>query len=122
MQCGGENTSMGEMDGVTAPKQSKMIPAGRPAHIKKWICINLALAKQIAASKTPVSFHEPIFHTMGFLETFLPPNDSYAALLLFGMVFYGFDAGIMTVILADKQFNEYYNINANRSGLVATIP
>jgi hypothetical protein len=28
----------------------------------------------------------------------------------------------MTVILADKQFIEYYNIDDNRSGLVATIP
>ncbi|OQD84575.1 hypothetical protein PENANT_c012G03554 [Penicillium antarcticum] len=28
----------------------------------------------------------------------------------------------MTVILADKQFMEYYNIDENRSGLVATIP
>lgn len=28
----------------------------------------------------------------------------------------------MTVILADKQFINYYNIDANKSGLVATIP
>ena len=28
----------------------------------------------------------------------------------------------MTVILADEQFIEYYGINANRSGIVATIP
>jgi hypothetical protein len=28
----------------------------------------------------------------------------------------------MTVILADKQFNQYYNIDPNRAGLVATIP
>lgn len=34
----------------------------------------------------------------------------------------GYDAGIMTVILADKQFIEYYGIDANRSGIVATIP
>lgn len=34
----------------------------------------------------------------------------------------GYDAGIMTVILADDQFNTYYNIDANRSGIVATIP
>jgi hypothetical protein len=51
---------------------------------------------------------------------------SFAALLLYGMVFStcfnGYDAGIMTVILADKQFIEYYSIDANRSGLVATIP
>jgi hypothetical protein len=51
---------------------------------------------------------------------------SVAALLLYGMVFStcfnGYDAGIMTVILADEQFIEYYDINDNRSGLVATIP
>lgn len=34
----------------------------------------------------------------------------------------GYDAGIMTVILADKQFIDYYNIDATRSGVVATIP
>ena len=28
----------------------------------------------------------------------------------------------MTVILADDQFNDYYNMNANRQGLVAIIP
>jgi hypothetical protein len=51
---------------------------------------------------------------------------SFAALLLYGMVFStcfnGYDAGIMTVILADKQFIEYYGITDNKSGLVATIP
>jgi hypothetical protein len=60
------------------------------------------------------------------LDRFLPPTDRYAALLLYGMVFAtcfnGYDAGIMTVILADKQFLDYYNIDANRSGIVATIP
>jgi hypothetical protein len=62
---------------------------------------------------------------MGFMETFLPANDRYAALLLYSMVFslafngenlrqglpwvsvahtfQGYDAGIMTVILADDQ-------------------
>lgn len=44
---------------------------------------------------------------MGILEKFLPPNDRYAALLLysfvFALAFNGYDAGIMTVILADKQ-------------------
>ncbi|KAL1986656.1 hypothetical protein VTN96DRAFT_6034 [Rasamsonia emersonii] len=63
---------------------------------------------------------------MGFLETFLPKNDRFAALLLYGMVFCtcfnGYDAGIMTVILADKQFTQYYNIDSNKQGLVATIP
>lgn len=34
----------------------------------------------------------------------------------------GYDAGIMTVILADTQFTEYYNIDSNRQGVVATIP
>jgi hypothetical protein len=47
-------------------------------------------------------------------------------MLLYGMVFStcfnGYDAGIMTVILADDQFITYYGITANRSGLVATIP
>ncbi|CAI7642907.1 unnamed protein product [Penicillium manginii] len=63
---------------------------------------------------------------MGIVEKFLPKDDRFAALLLYGMVFStcfnGYDAGIMTVILADKQFIEYYSIDANRSGLVATIP
>lgn len=28
----------------------------------------------------------------------------------------------MTVILADKQFIKYYNVNPNRQGVIATIP
>lgn len=60
------------------------------------------------------------------IQTFLPPGDRYAALLLYGMVlstcFNGYDAGIMTVILADSQFIEYYGIDDNRSGIVASIP
>ena len=28
----------------------------------------------------------------------------------------------MTVILADDQFNEYYDMNANKQGIVATAP
>jgi hypothetical protein len=32
------------------------------------------------------------------------------------------DAGIMTVILADKQFQSYYNVDSTRSGVIATIP
>lgn len=63
---------------------------------------------------------------MGFLQRFIPPNDRYAALMLYGMVFStcfnGYDAGIMTVILADKQFIEYYGVDATRSGIIATIP
>ncbi|KAK6083914.1 ascus development protein [Seiridium cupressi] len=63
---------------------------------------------------------------MGFFEKFLPPNDRYAALLLYGMVFStcfnGYDAGIMTVILADKQFVEYYSIDASRTGTIAAAP
>jgi hypothetical protein len=42
--------------------------------------------------------------------------------MVFSTCFNGYDAGIMTVILADKQFIEYYDIDDNRSGLVATIP
>lgn len=42
--------------------------------------------------------------------------------MVFCTCFNGYDAGIMTVILADKQFINYYNIDANKSGLVATIP
>lgn len=34
----------------------------------------------------------------------------------------GYDAGIMTVILADKQFIQYYGVDANKSGVIATIP
>lgn len=42
--------------------------------------------------------------------------------MVFSTCFNGYDAGIITVILADKQFIEYYGINDNKSGLVATIP
>lgn len=42
--------------------------------------------------------------------------------MVFCTCFNGYDAGIMTVILADKQFTEYYNIDADRQGLVASIP
>ncbi|KAL2435297.1 MFS-type transporter criB [Exophiala dermatitidis] len=63
---------------------------------------------------------------MGLIDKFLPKEDRFAALMLYGMVFCtmfnGYDAGIMTVILADKQFIDYYNITSTRSGLVATIP
>lgn len=45
---------------------------------------------------------------MGFLSSFLPKEDRYAALMLYGMVsstcFNGYDAGIVTAILADKLF------------------
>lgn len=34
----------------------------------------------------------------------------------------GYDAGIMTVILADPQFTAYYNMTANRQGIVSTAP
>ena len=47
------------------------------------------------------------------MEKFLPANDRYAALLLYSMVFSlafnGYDAGIMTVILADKQVSPQKN-------------
>lgn len=60
------------------------------------------------------------------LQTFLPKEDRFAALLLYGMVFStcfnGYDAGIMTVILADKQFTEYYNVDAVKTGVIATAP
>lgn len=63
---------------------------------------------------------------MTLLSKFLPPEDRYAALMLYGMVFAtcfnGYDAGIMTVILADKQFISYYSVDATRSGVIATIP
>lgn len=63
---------------------------------------------------------------MGWASRFLPPEDRRAALMLYGMVwatcFNGYDAGIMTVILADKQFIEYYDVDANKSGVIATIP
>ena len=63
---------------------------------------------------------------MGIVQKFLPPEDRYAALMLYGMVFAtcfnGYDAGIMTVILADKQFIKYYGVGATRSGVIATIP
>lgn len=63
---------------------------------------------------------------MGFFQNFLPKEDRFAALMLYGMVFStcfnGYDAGIMTVILADKQFISYYNVDATKSGVIATIP
>jgi len=63
---------------------------------------------------------------MGFLQTFLPKEDRFAALMLYGMVFStcfnGYDAGIMTVILADKEFTAYYAVDTTRSGVIATIP
>ncbi|KAJ5186650.1 Major facilitator superfamily domain general substrate transporter [Penicillium cf. viridicatum] len=64
---------------------------------------------------------------MGIMERFLlPKDDHFAEFLLYGMVFSTrfnwYDAGIMIVNLADKQFIEYYGINDNKSGLVATIP
>ncbi|KAK3684590.1 hypothetical protein LTR37_020121 [Vermiconidia calcicola] len=63
---------------------------------------------------------------MGLIEKFLPKEDRFAALLLYGMVFAtcfnGYDAGIMTVILADPQFTEYYNMTPDRQGIVSTAP
>ena len=63
---------------------------------------------------------------MGSLDNFLPPDDRRAALLLYGLViaicFSGYDAGIMTVILADDQFREYYHVDAARTGVIAVIP
>lgn len=63
---------------------------------------------------------------MGILQKLIPPEDKRAALMLYGMVFAtcfnGYDAGIMTVILADKQFIEYYKVDPTRSGTIATIP
>ncbi|KAI5296287.1 hypothetical protein KEM52_004481 [Ascosphaera acerosa] len=75
------------------------------------------------------------------INKFLPPQDRYAALLLYGLIwaltFNGYDAeqdvgfkisltklaqGIMTVILADEQFIEYYDVTPGRSGVIATIP
>lgn len=60
------------------------------------------------------------------MQKFLPESDRFAALLLYGLVlttcFNGYDAGIMTVILADDQFNEYYNVNEERRGTIATVP
>jgi hypothetical protein len=63
---------------------------------------------------------------MRLLDRFIPPGDRRAALLLYGLVFAisfnGYDAGIMTVILADKQFIEYYHADSNRTGVIAVIP
>ena len=63
---------------------------------------------------------------MGIIDRFIPPSDRYAALMLYGMVFStcfnGYDAGIMTVILADKEFISYYAVDATKSGVIATIP
>jgi hypothetical protein len=63
---------------------------------------------------------------MDFFRKFWPKEDRFAVFMLYGMVFStcfnGYDAGIMTVILADKQFIEYYNVDATRSGVIATIP
>ncbi|RAL60043.1 hypothetical protein DID88_000669 [Monilinia fructigena] len=42
--------------------------------------------------------------------------------MVFSTCFNGYDAGIMTVILADPQFTKYYAVNATRQGIIATIP
>jgi hypothetical protein len=56
---------------------------------------------------------------------FLLKEDRRAALLLYGtvlaMCFNGYDSGIMSVILADDQFKEYYNVGSQRSGIIAII-
>jgi hypothetical protein len=61
---------------------------------------------------------------MGFFSDFIPPRDRYAALLLYGMMvpqmFLGYDGGIMAVILADKQFISYYNLDLKQIGVVAS--
>jgi hypothetical protein len=63
---------------------------------------------------------------VGFLQTLLLLEDRYAAFMLYGMTFStcfnGYDAGIMTIIFVDKQFISYYNVDASRSGIIATIP
>ena len=63
---------------------------------------------------------------MRIFENFLPAEDRRAALLLYGMVipicFNGYDAGIMTVILDDAQFKEYYHVDSIRSGVIAVAP
>lgn len=51
---------------------------------------------------------------------------SFAEFLLYGMAFSTcfnwYDAGIMIVNLADKQFIEYYGIKDNKSGLASSLP
>jgi hypothetical protein len=63
---------------------------------------------------------------MGLVDKFIPPGDRRAAWLLYGLVFAisfnGYDSGIMTVILADEQFIEYYHVDSTRSGVIAVIP
>jgi hypothetical protein len=58
-------------------------------------------------------------------QGFLLKEDRRAAWLLYGTVvaicFTGDDAGVMSVILADDQFKEYYSVDSQRSGLIATI-
>ncbi|GAB7364469.1 hypothetical protein MBLNU230_g5279t1 [Neophaeotheca triangularis] len=61
-----------------------------------------------------------------YLKHYLPKEDRYAALLMVGMCFAlcfnGYDAGIVTVILADEHFNEYYSLTPNLQGLFSIIP
>jgi hypothetical protein len=56
---------------------------------------------------------------------FLLKEDRRAAWLLYGTVlaicFNGYDSGIMSVILADDQFIEYYKVDSQRSGIIAII-
>jgi hypothetical protein len=63
---------------------------------------------------------------MGFLDTFIPPGDRRAAMLLYGLVFAisfnGYDSGIMTTILHDEQFIKYYKVDDKRTGVIAVIP
>ena len=57
--------------------------------------------------------------------SFLLKEDRRAAWLLYGTLlavcFNGYDSGIMSVILADDQFKDYYNVDAQRSGIIAII-
>jgi len=63
---------------------------------------------------------------MGLISTFIPPDDRRAALMLYGMViatcFNGADAGVVSVMLNDPQFKEYYHTDSTRQGVIAVIP
>jgi len=102
-------------------------PSNNATLLKQTASCNIAFWT-LSSSKTACDIltPKPLSLTMGFLEKFLPKEDRFAALMLYGMVFStcfnGYDAGIMTVILADDQFTAYYNLTPTRQGVIATAP
>jgi hypothetical protein len=63
---------------------------------------------------------------MGIFQTpFIRREDRRAAILLYGLVFAtafnGYGTAIMSVVLADEQFKEYYHADSVRIGIIAVM-